>query len=329
MNRRVLLLFSFLSLVAAPAECLAGPVVSDIVVSGIISFSNGPGGLPVLDNESYVIGGFGIQNGSFFGEFGIDTILKRYVDSLPDTPGPEPRIVPGTLTVHGDGGGVAGPLNGNGFGGTAMAVVPTRTFPTDDNVNFRAAIDLDGTQASEALKFTNNSLTQPYRIDLVLDYAHGVNASSTGAARAFIDSDLDVVIAPGTAMEQVFESEIRSDTTADGNMLNDNPIAGMGGPVSQAGKGPFSFTAPPSQSVDVRMDYTLRGRVFKAGAARVPGIASAFGGILDNEGVPTGAPNRFFLSLDNVTAVPEPNAFLFLALVFTLAGFRSYIGRPI
>lgn len=290
--------------------CLGDMIISDVVVSGTLGFSEG---------DSFIFGDDAGQDGEFTARVGGTDMTFGYTDDLADTV----DVIAATLTHHGNGGGVGGGLTGDGFGGEAYAraeAVFEPAFVVPD-VDLRAAIDLDGTFNSTWLSFANSSPTQAYRVDLILEYSHAVFASSSEFVGAMMDSDLDLTI--DTAVPQVFESEIRSDTDF-GNEENDSPIAGFGGYVERSGIVPFSFTLAPGQTIEVDMDYTLRAEIYECICGGGDGFVES--GIFDvNDNFVS--DNRFFLSVDNVVAVPEPGAALFLIWLSAGMAFQKWVRR--
>ncbi len=285
-------------------------IVSDIVVSGTLGFS---------ETDSFFFGDDAYQDGEFTARVGGADMTFGYTDDLADTA----DVIAATLTHHGNGGGVGGGLTGDGFGGEAHARAEAVFEPAFDvpDVDLRAAIDLDGTFNSTSLSFANSSPTQAYRVDLILEYSHAVFAASMGPAGAMMDSDLDLTI--HTAVPQVFESEIRSDTDF-GNEENDLPIAGFGGYLERSGILPFSFTLAPSQTIEVDIDYTLRAEIYECVCGGGAGLVES--GIFDvNDNFVS--DNRFFLSVDNIVAVPEPGAALFLIWLSVGMAFQKWVRR--
>jgi len=178
------------------------------------------------------------------------------------------------LPHHGD--GVVGA--GDGIG----AVVSTEVFARGRPQFFRADLDFDDTSLFRSTPMLFGNLSPNiYRFDLSLSYAHHVFARGPDAG---IRSDLDLELNG----REIFTSELISDTVT-GNFRN-RPVRGFGGLLRERGVHQFSFVLSPFQFASVGVDYTLEG----------PPIFGMADGYAEGHG-------RFFLSIDNVTQVPEPS----------------------
>ncbi|MEM9367404.1 MAG: hypothetical protein AAGD07_15545 [Planctomycetota bacterium] len=209
---------------------------------------------------------------------GAPTTIKTYIG---DVLSPDPNAIDTALTHHGN--GVVGA--GDGFGGSAII-----RGTTDVDTSFRADIDLDNASPgfSQPLVFFNRSATQSYEVSLSLAYDHDVQASGPDAG---IRSDFDLTV----NSTKVFGSELVSDTMT-GDFFN-GPLASTGALLEDDGIFQFSMVLSPGQISTVGLDHTIEGPAsgFKSGT--VTGNAT------------------YFLSLDNVTAVPEPSSVLLGALL--------------
>ncbi len=188
-----------------------------------------------------------------------------------------------TLTHHGN--GVVG--GGNGFGGTTT-LTSTRGF-----ASYRADTDLDGTGGSTPVVITNNSLVQAYELFFTLTFDHEVTATGPDAV---IRSDLDLEI-DGF---REFNTELISDTfNENANVIDGEIVGDDGGTLSRSGQFSFSIIVDPDDSWTVGLDYTME---------TLDIVGFDFYG--DGE---TAGEASYYLSLDNIVAVPEAGAVLQLS----------------
>ncbi|MEM6690751.1 MAG: hypothetical protein AAF664_15050 [Planctomycetota bacterium] len=226
------------------------------------------------------------QSGSLYARLdGNDSIERlNYMSGNPGMlMGPNP--VGGFLTRHG-GGTVGG---GDGFGGTARVSANTSMM-----TGFRADTDLDfdrGPPAPTPLIITNQSVNLSYRVFMSFEYDHEVNTSGPDAS---VRSDFDV----GLDDTRLFNSELISDS--EGNVVDEVDLVGQFGGLLQAdGVFQFNFLLSPGETREVFLDYTQESRDFSNGQAS--GEAS------------------YFLSIDNITAVPEPGSLALVGFVVLFA----------
>lgn len=204
-----------------------------------------------------------------------------------------------TLTHHGN--GIAG--GGNGFGGT------TTLTSTPGDASYRADTDLDGSGDSTPVVITNSSPTRPYHLTFTLIYSHEVSALGPDAV---IRSDLDLEI-DGT---RTFNTELITDTfNIAANVVDGDLIGTTGGTLTRSGEHSFSIVVDPGDTRTVGLDYTLE-------------TLDIFGNDFYLDGETSGVAS-YYLSLDNVVAIPEAGAVLQLgclcvALVITGRSRSSY-----
>ncbi len=180
------------------------------------------------------------------------------------------------------GGGTVG--SGDGFGGNAL-VDATNTFA------FRADTDLDDSNSlASPLNIVNNSALQRYRFEFSLTFDHQVDASGADAG---LRSDIDLELAGN----RIFNSELISDTVI-GNIVNGAPASGFGGLLTASGTFQFSFELDPGEFTEIGFDYTME-------SAAYPFISS---------GQTVGSAS-YFLSIDNIVAVPEPSSLALVGVV--------------
>ena len=225
------------------------------------------------------------QRGAIFSVIGgIEDSRSEYASDIV-TSGNE--SINAVFTHHG--GGIVG--TGDGFGGSS-SVDATDTF------SFRADTDLDNSNPlASPLNIVNNSATQRYRFDFSLTYNHQVESTGDDAG---LRSDLDLELDG----ERVFNSELISDTIF-GNIVDEVPVAGSGGLLSASGTHQFSFLLDPGQFSRLSLDYTME-------SADYPFIS---------DGQTVGSAS-YFISIDNVVAVPEPVGITVFGLGLVAFGFR-------
>ena len=109
-------------------------------------------------------------------------------------------------------------------------------------------------------------------------------------ADSIIRSDFDIELDG----EKIFGSELISDTLT-GNWRN-GPYPGHGGTLAESDIISFDFLVAPGATVEVGLDYTLEDFGYGVADGSVTGSGS------------------YFLSLDNIVAIPEPTTLSLLAL---------------
>lgn len=158
----------------------------------------------------------------------------------------------GTATVVG-----ADPLNGSltdtgdGFGATGSA---TATGNVNDDGEFFAGLDI-------AMTITNNSGTDIFQVTIVTTFRNEVDSSG---ADAYADSEFTLdrrllpALPPGT---EEFFTHLVTDTI-NGNEVGGNPVAGLGGPLTDSGTDTLVLTLNPGDSYVIEGDWTMDGGAF-------------------------------------------------------------------
>lgn len=255
-------------------------------ITGRYSFDDRPFDSYAFGNANYT--------GSIFSRVGIGNTQTDTTFANGNVTGGSNPIID-SLTHHGA--GIVG--DGNGFGGTASL---TSTFGF---AAYRADTDLDGSGDSTPVVITNNSLVQQYQLFFSLNFDHTVNAAGPDAV---VRSDLDLEI-DGT---RTFNTELISDTfNDDANVIDGEIVGDGGGTLSRSGTHTFSVIVDPGDTTEIGIDYTLE-------------TLDIFGNNFYLAGTTT-ATGTYYLSLDNVVAVPEPGAFL----RFGLLGLALAVGHKL
>ncbi|MEM6690752.1 MAG: PEP-CTERM sorting domain-containing protein [Planctomycetota bacterium] len=280
-KRPSLLAFTFAACVSiscgmVPMANAAVTVPSDLFVTGTYFFDTGTSfvGPNVEHSGSLYSTAAGVQGAQ-------ELEYMANFDDGGTLDGPNPVF--SILTHHG--GGVVG--GGDGFGGTAIV-----TADTDEPTDFFADSDLDfsgglGSTATPML-LSNQSTDQAYRIFISFSYDHFVDATGADAA---VRSDFDV----GLDGVRLFNSELISDTV-DGNVIDEVELVGeAGGRLEASGVFEFDFVLSPGETQGVFLDFTQEGRPDFADG-QVDSVAS------------------YFLSIDNVVAIPEPSSVAMLSM---------------
>ncbi len=217
--------------------------------------------------------------GTIFSRVGVANTQTDTSYSDGDVTGGSNPII-ATLTHHGN--GVVG--GGNGFGGTTT-LTSTRGF-----ASYRADTDLDGTGGSTPVVIINNSLVQAYELFFTLTFDHEVTATGPDAV---IRSDLDLEI-DGF---REFNTELISDTfNENANVIDGEIVGDDGGTLSRSGEFSFSIIVDPDDFRTVGLDYTME-------TLDIEGFTFYRRGITAGEA-------SYYLSLDNIVAVPEVGAAL-------------------
>lgn len=231
------------------------------------------------DTFDAVEDGDATQSGTVFSKIGGVTSTTNYSGTGIDS-GSNPNG--GFPTHHGDGVAQAG----DGYGGTASASIAAGTAGSE----FFADTDLGEDNYPVPLVINNTSTTQSYKIWMSLMYDHSVEATGS---MGYVISDLELK----QGHSDLLDREIISDTWL-GNEKNGGAFPGFGGEVDDSGLFQFNFTLAPLTQTWVVLDHTLEGLIVPDGDS-LTGTAS------------------YFLSIDNVTAVPEPSAFLLFGLLLS------------
>lgn len=173
------------------------------------------------------------------------------------------------------GGGVAG--MGDGFGGTAIAIA----LPFGE---FRADTDQVGSGLTP-FTITNNSVTTDYLVTMSFQFDHSVTADGFDG---FVRSDIEV----NQDGSRRVVSEIISDVFF-GNEINEVFTGDFGGNVTAQGVVDFDVRVGTGETVELDIDFTLEND-FALGL--------------------TSGDATYFLSVNNIQAIPEPHLALMSAL---------------
>lgn len=181
-----------------------------------------------------------------------------------------PNPVSGDFVRHG--GGITSRGDGLRISASGQAI--------GEESGFRAIMSQPSLGGTAPMVFDNQTQTT-YVFDMSVRYNHSVNATGT---EAFGSSAYSLSL-DGSNLLDV---NVISDTIF-GNVLNGQPVAGTGGEVSELDVFTFQFELAPGMSRTILIDYMFEG-VSASADATVTGFAASF------------------LSIDNVSAIPEPSS---------------------
>jgi hypothetical protein len=140
---------------------------------------------------------------------------------------------------------------GDGFGATGVAAAAS-SAPADGE--FEAGIDI-------VMSITNNSALDIFQVTILTTFSNSVDSTGDDAytdSEFTLDQRLSTEPLPGT--EEFFSALITD--TVNGNEVGGNPVAGLGGPLSETGTDTLVLTLNPGETYIVDGDWTLAGGAF-------------------------------------------------------------------